>query len=56
MHKPASLLASDVKDELDWDPLLDAKRILVEAERRTNHPDRRGGHILRPDPSIGRRP
>ena len=31
MHKPASLLASDVKDELDWDPLLDAKRILVEA-------------------------
>ncbi|MGO9964094.1 MAG: BON domain-containing protein [Acidimicrobiales bacterium] len=31
MHKPTSLLASDVKDELDWDPLLDARRILVEA-------------------------
>ena len=31
MHKPTSLLASDVNDELDWDPLTDAKRILVEA-------------------------
>ena len=31
MHKPASLLASDVKDELDWDPLLDGRRILVAA-------------------------
>ena len=31
MHKPTNLLASDVRDELDWDPLLDDKRILVEA-------------------------
>jgi osmotically-inducible protein OsmY len=31
MHKPTRLLASDVRDELDWDPLLDSRRILVEA-------------------------
>jgi osmotically-inducible protein OsmY len=32
MDKPTSLLASDVRDELDWDPLLDGRRILVEAD------------------------
>ena len=31
VHKPTNLLASNVRDELDWDPLLDDKRILVEA-------------------------
>ena len=31
VHKPTNLLASDVRDELDWDPLLDDRRILVEA-------------------------
>ncbi|MGO8724418.1 MAG: BON domain-containing protein [Acidimicrobiales bacterium] len=31
MNKPKSLLARDVSDELTWDPLLDGRRILVEA-------------------------
>jgi osmotically-inducible protein OsmY len=32
MHKPNNLLELDVKDELDWDPMLDDTRIVVEAD------------------------
>ncbi len=32
MHKPNDLLELDVKDELDWDPMLDDTRIVVEAD------------------------
>jgi osmotically-inducible protein OsmY len=32
MHKPNNLLELDVRDELDWDPLLDDSRIVVEAK------------------------
>ncbi len=31
MHKRNSLLESDVREELDWDPVLDDSRIVVEA-------------------------
>ena len=31
MHKPNNLLEFDVKDELDWDPMLDDTRIVVKA-------------------------
>lgn len=31
MHKPNNLLEQDVKEELDWDPLLSADRIVVKA-------------------------
>jgi osmotically-inducible protein OsmY len=32
MHKPNMLLESDVKEELDWDPMLDDERIVVKAD------------------------
>ncbi len=32
MHKPNNLLQADVKDELDWDPLLDNSQIIVKAD------------------------
>jgi osmotically-inducible protein OsmY len=32
MHKPNNLLEYDVKDEFDWDPQLDASRIVVKAD------------------------
>ena len=32
MHKPNNLLELDVKDELDWDPMLDDERIVVKAD------------------------
>jgi osmotically-inducible protein OsmY len=32
MHKPNLLLESDVKEELDWDPMLDDSRIVVKAD------------------------
>jgi len=32
MHKPNNLLDSDVKEELDWDPMLDDSRIVVKAD------------------------
>ena len=32
MHKPNNLLEFDVKDDLDWDPALDAARIVVKAD------------------------
>ena len=32
MHKPNRLLESDVKEELDWDPMLDDSRIVVKAD------------------------
>ena len=32
MHKPNHLLELDVKDELDWDPLVDDNRIVVNAD------------------------
>ncbi len=32
MHKPNGFLEEDVKEELDWDPLLDDSRILVKAD------------------------
>jgi osmotically-inducible protein OsmY len=32
MHKPNNLLENDVRDELDWDGLLDDSRIVVSAE------------------------
>ena len=32
MHKPNNLLELDVRDELDWDPLLDDSRIVVDAK------------------------
>jgi osmotically-inducible protein OsmY len=31
MHKPNNIVEHDVKDELDWDPLLDNSRIVVKA-------------------------
>jgi osmotically-inducible protein OsmY len=31
MHKPNNLLEFDVKDELEWDPQLDATRIVIKA-------------------------
>ena len=31
MHKPNHLLQSDVKEELDWDPLFDNSRVIVKA-------------------------
>ena len=34
MHKPNNLLELDVKDELEWDPMLDDNRIVVKARRR----------------------
>jgi osmotically-inducible protein OsmY len=35
MHKPNNLLEFDVKDELEWDPQLDATRIVVKADSGT---------------------
>ena len=32
MHKPNGILEKDVKDELEWDPLLDATRVIVKAD------------------------
>jgi osmotically-inducible protein OsmY len=32
MHKPNTLLESDVQDELDWDPQVDNTRIVVKAD------------------------
>jgi osmotically-inducible protein OsmY len=32
MHKPNNLLELDVKDELDWDPMLDDARVVVKAD------------------------
>ena len=32
MHKPNNLLELDVKDELDWDPMIDDDRIVVKAD------------------------
>src|SRR5271165_6093816 len=32
MHKPNNLLESDVRAELDWDPMLDDTRIVVKAD------------------------
>jgi osmotically-inducible protein OsmY len=32
MHKPNTLLERDVKDQLDWDPMLDDRRIVVKAD------------------------
>ena len=32
MHKPNNLLAKDVRDQLDWDPLIDNTRIVVKAD------------------------
>jgi hypothetical protein len=32
VHKPNFLLESDVREQLDWDPLLDDGRIVVEAD------------------------
>ena len=32
MHKPNNLLEFDVKDELDWDPMVDDTRIVVKAD------------------------
>jgi osmotically-inducible protein OsmY len=32
MHKPNNILESDVKEELDWDPVLDDSRIVVKAK------------------------
>ena len=32
MHKPNNLLEMDVKDQLDWDPVLDDTRIVVKAD------------------------
>ena len=32
MHKPNNLLELDVKDELDWDPMVDDNRIVVKAD------------------------
>ena len=31
MHKPNNLVESDVKEELDWDPMVDNSRIVVKA-------------------------
>ena len=31
MHKPNNMLEKDVKEELDWDPLVDNSRIIVKA-------------------------
>ncbi len=35
MHKPNNLLEHDVKDELEWDPQVDATRIVVKADDGT---------------------
>jgi osmotically-inducible protein OsmY len=35
MHKPNNILESDVRDELAWDPYLDASRIVVKADSGT---------------------
>ncbi len=32
MHKPNNILESDVKSELDWDPILDSTQIVVKAD------------------------
>ena len=32
MHKPNNLLELDVSDALDWDPMLDATRVVVNAD------------------------
>lgn len=32
MHKPNNLLETDVRDQLDWDPVLDDTRIVVKAD------------------------
>jgi osmotically-inducible protein OsmY len=32
MHKPNNLLERDVRDQLDWDPMLDDARIVVKAD------------------------
>ena len=32
MHRPDYIVESDVKDELDWDPLVDSTQIIVRAE------------------------
>ena len=31
MHKPNNLLEEDVKEELEWDPMVDDGRIIVKA-------------------------
>jgi osmotically-inducible protein OsmY len=31
VHKPSSSIESEVRDELDWDPMLDDKRTFVQA-------------------------
>jgi hypothetical protein len=38
MHKLNMLLASDVQEELDWDPQIDDARIVVRAESRSPDP------------------
>src|SRR6266516_3624081 len=32
MHKPNNVLELDVKEELDWDPMLDDTRMVVQAD------------------------
>jgi BON domain len=35
MHKPNVLLESDVREQLDWDPMLDDSRVVVKGDDGT---------------------